>query len=253
LDGQGVTTIIDDDGLSSLTIADVGVDEGNFGSVTAAFAVTLSPTSTQVVQVEHTTLPGTATTGDDYVSTSGTLTSNPGDSTQTIAVPVNGDLTDEGDSETFIILLDNPSNANIADDTATGTIQDDESARFSIGFPITVQEGDSGTVSAVFTVTMSTPAAFTATIDYNTYSGIGDIFATLGVDYLEISGTLTFTARVTEQTFSITVLEDTDPKLDERFSARLTNPDPITIQTNSSSITILDNDKKIYLPLLMKN
>ena len=183
LDDQGLGTIIDDDGLSSLTIADVSVDEGNTGTTMAAFDVTLSPTTTQEVSVEYSTIPVTAAAGEDYLSTSGTLTFNPGDTTQTIEVTVNSDLIDEGADETFSVLLDNPGNANLADDTAIGTIQDEDNARFSLTALASVQEGDTGTVSAVFTVTMTTPAAFTATVDYESSSGIGGDFATPGVDY----------------------------------------------------------------------
>ena len=253
LDAQGIGTIIDDDGLSSLTISDVTVDEGNTGTTNAAFDVTLSPTSTQVIQVDYTTMPGTATAGEDFVSTSGTLTFNPGESTQTIEVPVNGDLIDEGADEDFNVVLSNPTNANIADDSGSGTIQDEDNARFSLGPFITVREGDSGTVSAVFTVTLTTPAAFTATVDYDSSSGVGGDFATPGEDYIETAGTLTFPAGVTEGAFSVTILGDTAPESDERFLVRISNADPITVYLNSSSAIIVDDDKKIYLPLVSKN
>ncbi len=133
--GSGLGTIIDDDGLSSLTLADTSVDEGNTGTSLAAFAVTLSPMSTQVVQVNFMTIDGTASEGADYLSTSGTLTFNPGETIQTIEVSVIGDLVDEGISEAFTVNLHTPSNANIADDSAVGTIQDDENARFSRRVP----------------------------------------------------------------------------------------------------------------------
>ena len=68
--------------------------------------------------VGYATAGGTATAGSDYAATSGTLTFNPGVTTQTITVNVNGDTTVEPD-ETFFVDLSAPTNATIA--TAQGT------------------------------------------------------------------------------------------------------------------------------------
>ena len=65
-DAQGIGTITNDD-QPSLAINDVSVSEGNSGTKTATFTVTLSPTSTQAVTVGYATANGTATAGSDYV------------------------------------------------------------------------------------------------------------------------------------------------------------------------------------------
>ena len=56
-----------------------------------------------------------------------TLTFAPGETTQTITVPVNGDVLDEAD-ETFFVNLSSPVNATIADGQGVGTITDDDAA-----------------------------------------------------------------------------------------------------------------------------
>ena len=85
----------------SVAIADAAVTEGNAGTVTADFVVTLSTASTQTVTVNFATADGSATAGSDYVAQSGSLTFNAGDTAKTISVVVNGDTVDEGD-ETFL-------------------------------------------------------------------------------------------------------------------------------------------------------
>src|SRR5439155_49664 len=119
-DAQGLGTITDDDAIPTLVIDDVTVLEGNLGVVNAIFTVTLSAPSGQTVTVDYSTADGTALQPGDYASTSGTLTFNLGVTTQTITVPVNGDLLNEI-NETYTVNLANPLKATIADAQGLGT------------------------------------------------------------------------------------------------------------------------------------
>ena len=69
--------------------------EGNSGTVTATFTVSLSAASGQTVTVEFGTANGTAIAPADYAAASGTLTFAPGATTQTIGVIVSGDALDD--------------------------------------------------------------------------------------------------------------------------------------------------------------
>src|SRR5262249_38487383 len=115
----------------TLSINDVTVVEGNSGTRSATFNVTLSAASILPVTVQYATANGTATAGSDYQARSGTLSIPTGKTTGTIAVPVTGDRLPEPD-ETFFVNLSGASNATIADGQAVGTIVDDE-PRISIG------------------------------------------------------------------------------------------------------------------------
>ena len=78
LDGQGIGTITNDDAAPTLSINDVAVAEGNAGTTTLGFTVTLSAASGQTVTVGYATANGTATIADgDYLAASGTLTFAP--------------------------------------------------------------------------------------------------------------------------------------------------------------------------------
>ena len=111
----------------SVSITDVAVAEGNSGTTSANFAVSLSKSSTTPVTVGYATADGTATAGTDYTPTSGTLTFAPGVTTQTIAVNILGDTTVEP-NETFTLTLSNPTGATLARTTATATITNDDTA-----------------------------------------------------------------------------------------------------------------------------
>ena len=126
-DSEAILTITDDDddAAPSITIADVTtVDEG---ATDATFTVTLSGTSVVDTTVDYATSDGTATAGDDYTTTSGTLTIAAGATFGTFSVPIISDTTDE-ENETATITLSNATNATISDSTATLTITDDDVA-----------------------------------------------------------------------------------------------------------------------------
>lgn len=91
----------------TISINDVNVAEGNSGTTSGAFTVSLSSASTQTVTVDYATADGTATVaGNDYQSVSGALTFAPGQTTKTISVLVKGDTVNEAD-ETFVVNLSN--------------------------------------------------------------------------------------------------------------------------------------------------
>lgn len=111
----------------SLSIWGVSAAEGNTGTTTLSFPVTLSAKSTQTVSVSYATTDGTAKQPADYAAASGTLTFAPGETTKEIGVAVVGDGAVEP-SESFTITLSNALNATIANATATGTITNDDNA-----------------------------------------------------------------------------------------------------------------------------
>jgi hypothetical protein len=124
-DPQGEGTISNDDASPSIAITDASVTEGNAGSATATFDVTLSEASGAPATVEWATADGTALAGPDYVAGSGTVSFAVDDVTESLSVTVNGDTIDEP-SETFDVHLSSPTGAAIADASGVGTIVDDD-------------------------------------------------------------------------------------------------------------------------------
>ena len=77
-DGTGAGTILNDDPVPSISIADAAVAEGNSGTRNAVFTLSLSAASAQTVTVSYATANGSATDGSDYTAASGTATFPPG-------------------------------------------------------------------------------------------------------------------------------------------------------------------------------
>ena len=114
------TTVL---GPAALSVADARAEEGS--DETIDFAVSLSREAHASVTVDYTTADGSATAGEDYTRTSGTLSFAPGETEKTVAVPVLDDAIDEGE-ETFTLRLSDATGAVIADGTATGTIENSD-------------------------------------------------------------------------------------------------------------------------------
>jgi hypothetical protein len=222
-------------GQPALSIGDVAVVEGDGGTVNAVFTVSLSSASTSTVTVNFATANGTATAGSDYTAASNTLTFTPGDTSETVTIVVSGDTVVEG-NETFNVNLSNPTNATIGDGQGLGTIRNDDGA-LSIT-DVSVSEGDSGTVNAVFTVSLTSASALTVTVDYASANGT----ATAGSDYAAVNGTLTFAAGQTSKTITVAVNGDTSGEPDENFFINLSNATNATILDNQGAGTIRNDD-----------
>jgi predicted extracellular nuclease len=113
----------------NLTINDVSLNEGNSGTTTFAFTVTLSsPAQAGGVTFDIATAENTATLADNDFQTN-SLTGQSiaaGNSTYTFNVLVNGDATDEGADETFFVNVSNVTGANLVDAQGVGTIVNDD-------------------------------------------------------------------------------------------------------------------------------
>ncbi|MFB6275187.1 MAG: Calx-beta domain-containing protein, partial [Halothece sp.] len=114
----------------ALNISDFQFIERDSGKSTDfIFAANLDKAPSQPVTVDFQTVDGTATAGEDYIATSGTLTFEAGLEgllVETIEVEVLGDNIDES-NETFRVELSNPSSGlTLNNTTVTGAILDDE-------------------------------------------------------------------------------------------------------------------------------
>ena len=113
--------------------------------------------------------------------------------------------------------------------------------------------------NATISVTRTGGVSGTVTVDYTTSNGT----AIAGQDYLTQTGTLTFNnGSALPQTFSVPIIDDSDPDGNKTVNLSLTNPTGGATLGNPSTalLTILDDetggsqplDKFIYLPLVLK-
>ena len=240
--------------LPTISINTPSVTEGNSGTATLTFRLTLSaasPEGKETVRYRDAGT-GTATAGTDYVALATTDTTfdgvdyavasfAAGATTATINVTVNGDTLDE-EWESIDLILSNPESATLASTSARGTIIDDDaSPSLSINSP-SVTEGDSGSTNLRFQVTLSTASGRTVTV--NASQGTGGT-ATSGTDYTAISATdLSFSAGTTSKNFDVSVTGDTLDEADETVVVTLSGAMNATLSSTAASGmgTITDDD-----------
>jgi hypothetical protein len=242
-DAKGVGTILDDEPYLSIGDMAATAVEGNSGTTAMTFTVTLSAASDAPVTVDYGTADeygwGFARAGEDYQPASGTVTFAPGETSKTFTVSVIGDRVAESDEE-FSVTLGNPTGGVITNGWGLGTILDDE-PRFNIGYT-TVTEGNTGTVNATVTVTLSAAYDQEVRVDYATVNGT----ATEGTDYRATTGTLTFAPGQTTATITVPVYGDRVAEGDEYFYVQLSNPTPNAHDPgNWGSGTIVDDEPRV--------
>lgn len=192
--------------------------EGTGTPSVMTFTVKLLSTSTSTVQVDYATADRTATAGEDYTATSGTLTFAPGETVKTIVVPITPDAIPES-NESFVMNLSNPVNAAIFTPIGSATIVDDDipvAPAFSIA-DVQTTRGLLGAKLMNFTIRLNgaqrTPITVTATT--------ANLTALAGTDYLAKTELLTFAAGETVKTFSVTMLGTPTATADKIFTVTL--------------------------------
>ncbi len=239
-DKATVTLTNDDVSLPTLAISGSSLQEGDSGTATATATVSLSAASSQPVSVNYTTVNVTAQAGSDYTATSGSISFAPGQTSQTIQIPVIGDTMVEAD-EAFRVTLTSPLNASLgSQSSATVTLTNDDVVLPALSISGTrIQEGNSGSSSATVTVSLSAKASQPVSVNYTTVNGT----AQAGSDYLATSGTLSFAPGETSKTLSIPVKGDTTVESDENFQVQLSAATNAVLNSAASAATVtLTND-----------
>ena len=232
----------------SFVPSEVTVDE-DAGSAT--LTVELTPASTGTVTVDYATRGSSAKAGEDYTTTSGTLTFAASETSKTITVPILNDNVYELFRESFFIDLTNPTGATLPDPPLAAVRIDSEEAVPTASLAdVTVDEG-AGTMT--LTLRLNHPSqrdiAYNTIYDEDVETGT----ATEGEDYDDFlqgpgpgrTAKITVPARSLSQTFDITLVDDGEDEPDEtivivwtRNSTDDATPDFITFTG-----TITDNDE----------
>lgn len=209
-DGLGIVTIVDNEPRASIN--NPSTQEGNTGTTTMTFAVTLQAAYDLPVTVAYATGGGTATPGEDYVAASGSVTFQPGQTYQPLSIALKGDRVLETNETVNVNLSAQSTYVAINNGVGVGTIIDDEPH-------ISIADGFQNGSSMTFYVTLAAPCDEPVTVDFNTLDGT----AIADVDYIAAWGTLTFNPGETTQVITVDLLAF-DPGPYAYFYVQLSNP-----------------------------
>lgn len=240
LTGEVPVTILHDE-FPEVTIGAASVAEGNAGSASLVFPVSVASALPARVSFAWATVssadPGRATAGEDFTAASGTVEIPAGTTTAAITVLVNGDAAVEPD-ETLLLSLSAPHGLSLPEAMPAGTILDDDGPRIRIE-SASVDEGNSGTSLLVFPVTLTTAQAAPVSFDWTT---VGGGPTTAGVDFVSASGTVVIPAGSTSASVEVVVKGDTQVEGDELLALALSNGSGVTLPPPPQWGTILNDD-----------
>lgn len=241
-------TIINDDSVIGFTLDSYTVNENDVGGF-ATITVQRAGGAVGDVSFNYsTTTNGTATAGADYVSTSGTLTFTNGQTTAFFLVPIFNDNLIEGNESVPLILSNVVGNATIGKGSATLTILDDDFAPGQLMFSTDKYSIEETGRVAVITVIRTNGTTGLVTVNYSTANGTALAYpgsgSTVGFDYTNASGTLTFADGETNKTILVGIIDDTLVEGDETINVTLNSPTGgATLgSVSAATLTILDND-----------
>ena len=216
------------------SVNDPSIAEGNSGSTTLTFTVSLdNPAPAGGATVDYEVTGGTASDIDDFTAIpTTTLSFAVGETSKTVDVTVSGDETVEVD-ETVTINLSNPTGTGviISDASGTGTITNDDATTVSIA-DVTANENAG---PQTMTATLSNPVQGGFTLEVYT---IDNSATAADNDYTPFTAiTLTFAGTAGEtQTFTIEATADTKVEADELAAVGMRNLGATSFTTSEISI-----------------
>lgn len=232
-----IGTILDDDSLPELSIADAAANED---TGTMSFTVSLNEAAAAEVIFDASTVDGTATTADnDYTALTAVAGSIAiGDTQTTVTVSITPDGNIEGD-ENFTVSLANVSpNVTAVDVEATGTIINDEVPLPALSIADAAADEDTGTMS--FTVSLNVAAAAEVTFDASTVDGSA---TTADSDYTALTAEAgSIAIGDTQTTVTVSITPDGNIEGDEVFTVSLANISPNVTAFDTDATGTINND-----------
>ncbi len=221
--------------------------EGNAGTTSLTFRVSLNNPTVQVVTVDFATTNGTATAGSDYVTSSGTLTIPAGTTSATTNITINGDTTVEP-NETFTINLSNATNVSFLASSAVPVIIDNDDATVQLSDTALNVNETAGFASVTVTRVGDTSRAATVVFSTSDTAGLQSCTtannkASERCDYATAVGRLQFAIGETSKSFIVPVVDDALVEGDETLTVNLQSPSGALLgAAATATVTIVDNN-----------
>ena len=213
--------------------------EGDAGQTVVTIPVTLSEPAGSPVPLAYETRPGSATPGEDYVASSGSVTIPAGATAAQITATIFGDEVAEGEEYLFVAAEVTGGAGFAVTNSGYAIISDDDPAALTtvtIDHGPTVSEGDEGITPAVFNLHISPPPTSPLTLPFEVHEGSAEA----GLDYLVSGGTLTFAAGEEDASIEIPVAGDLLAEADETFQIRLEGSAQISLEGPFLPVQSLD-------------
>jgi len=208
---------------------------------TLAFTVELNQNAPKDITLHYSTEDITAKAGEDYISSSGTITIAKNSKYGYINIPIIADTLPENNTEAFKVKLDSISEGTITTNAVQGTIVDDDAIKVDITSS-DVNEGNIGDHNSMtfkIFLTKDYPLTTPLTINYTTEDGSSPS-ATENNDYNKTTGSVTFNKGDRDKIVNVPIIGDNTIEPDENLKMTISGSSYII--DSSSESEILNDD-----------
>lgn len=251
---------------SSSIATETSTDAGNFRFTTGSFKADENDGTATInviryggnagtVSVHYKTEDNSATKGNDYNETTGTLTFEAGKTSGSFEVPIVDDNEAEG-NETVLVHLETPSGGAslgtpvtatltiVDDDEGTGTSADPDNSNGVFVFSAGKYEIGENMGSVTVTIERKSGSSGSASVQYEAKNGTAD-----GNNYDSIPATsVTFAAGETTKTFTVNITNNSTINGNKTVNLRLLSPSGgATLGSlSTATLTIVDDEVKAF-------
>jgi subtilisin family serine protease len=236
-------TVVDDDNYTASLLGPAQIAPGGNGS----FTLQLSSPATKTETFYISTRDGTATSKDDYWPVSDLpITFGPGQSARSFTLRTKPNISSETDEFYQVIVRAQSRDMPPVSSFITRIAGSGQEPLPTLSVSdVSINEGNSGTSNATFTVSLSRLYSRPVTVMYATSNGTAFVSDT---DYTATAGMLTFAPGETQKAVAVPVIGDMKPESNETFTLVLSAPTNATIGKGTGVGTIIDDDTGGPLP-----
>jgi hypothetical protein len=201
----------------NISISNVSQIEGNTGSSSFSFQISVAPTSAAAITLNLDTLTsGSATPGSDYTAATGRVVTIPANTASvSSAITVLGENTVES-NETFVVQISGASAGTIVTSQALGTINNDDQAVLSLTTASATEGNAANNATLNFTLSNPVQAAVAALVSTNNDSAVAP------QDFSALNNqALSFASNATTQTLTLNVVGENIVESNERVRIAL--------------------------------
>ncbi|HEY1686388.1 MAG TPA: Calx-beta domain-containing protein [Tepidisphaeraceae bacterium] len=218
--------------MSTVSIAAATANEGS----PLQFTVSLDSPAASAFTVNYATSNKTAKSGVNYAGGKGTITFNPGDTSETLTINTMDDNVANAPLTMNVKLSKAPKGDKISPSSAVGTINNvDAEPVFTVSTPAPVAAFAKGTKTMTFTITETGRSDAKVSVGYSTQ----DLTAVAGTDYLTKSGTATFSGKKTTFNVQVKIKPQANLASDKDFLLQLSSPANATLGTPSYGVGVI--------------
>jgi hypothetical protein len=221
-------TVVNTDPLSAVNITSAYTFNESDGTVN----LTLTRSAGPDCSVNYSTVDGTALSGLNYQSKTGSVVFGSGEMEKNITVTLKDDSM-YAPALNFTVVLSNPVSCLLGVVNVSAVTVENVQPMPNITLSPSTVNAYAGMGVVTYTVTLSGRSYYQSVVDYNTSDGS----AVSGVDFVNVSGSVVIPPASLSSTFTVTLI-DRVTNLTRNFTVSLSNPSNVTMGSNQSNVTL---------------